>query len=42
MSLMSLWRRYRVVIIFPTLTISSIAADLSHTRKWKLRQQRLE
>ncbi|XP_058455925.1 uncharacterized protein LOC131433122 [Malaya genurostris] len=39
MSLLSLWRRYRVVIIFPALTISSIAADYTHTRKWKLSQQ---
>lgn len=29
------WRRYRVSIIFPTLALSAIFADYSHTQKFK-------
>ncbi|PSN54551.1 hypothetical protein C0J52_07114 [Blattella germanica] len=27
--------RYWVVILFPTFTVGTIAADLDHTRRWK-------
>ncbi|XP_068085889.1 uncharacterized protein [Anabrus simplex] len=30
-----LWRRYRVVIIFPTIAGTTIFADIIHTRRWK-------
>ncbi|XP_065094886.1 uncharacterized protein LOC135715641, partial [Ochlerotatus camptorhynchus] len=40
MSILAFWRRYRIVVIFPTLAISSIVADYAYTRKWK-QQQRL-
>lgn len=29
------WRRYRVSIIFPVLSIGSIFADYSHTQSFK-------
>lgn len=30
--------RYKVVIFFPTFTVSTIYADYSHTQKWKREQ----
>lgn len=33
------WRYYRVVILFPTFTVSTITADLIHTRNWKRQLQ---
>lgn len=30
-----LLKRYSIVVIFPTFTVSSIYADWSHTREWK-------
>ncbi|KAL1404168.1 hypothetical protein pipiens_000856, partial [Culex pipiens pipiens] len=33
MSLANFWRRHCVVIIFPTLSIGSIAADYSYTQR---------
>ncbi|XP_044731752.1 uncharacterized protein LOC123294697 isoform X1 [Chrysoperla carnea] len=32
------WRYYRVVIIFPTFTVTSILADYLHTKHWKAEQ----
>uniref|UniRef100_A0A1B0DJ18 Uncharacterized protein n=1 Tax=Phlebotomus papatasi TaxID=29031 RepID=A0A1B0DJ18_PHLPP len=40
--LLNLWRKYRLVVIFPSLTAYAIYADLAHTRKWKLQQKQLE
>jgi hypothetical protein len=34
------WKRYWIVIFFPTFTASSILLDLAHTRKWK--QQKVD
>lgn len=32
------WKRYSVVIVFPTIAVTSILADVVHTRKWKASQ----
>jgi len=29
------WKKYWIVISFPTVTAGSIYSDLAHTRKWK-------
>lgn len=34
-SIGALWRRYRVSIIFPILSLGAIYADWSHTQKYK-------
>ena len=31
----ALVRHYAAVVLFPTIAVSSIVADLRHTRKWK-------
>jgi len=34
-ALLTFWRKYKIVIFFPTFTASTIYADYSHTQKWK-------
>lgn len=36
--LLTAWRKYRVVILFPTFVTAAIYADWSHTQKWKAEQ----
>jgi len=36
------WKKYWVVISFPTVTAGCIYSDLAHTRKWKQQQAELK
>jgi NAD-dependent oxidoreductase involved in siderophore biosynthesis len=36
------WKKYWVVIFFPTVTAGSIFSDLAHTRQWKQQQAKLK
>jgi hypothetical protein len=36
------WKKYWIVIFFPTATAGCIFSDLAHTRKWKQHQAELK
>lgn len=36
------WKKYWIVILFPTFTAGSILLDWSHTRKWKRQRAELK
>lgn len=38
-SALKLIKKYSIVVLFPTFTVSTIYADWSHTRQWKQSQK---